>query len=591
MSDAPTSEPEVRLSLRTKLLTLAILLVTLPLIGVGLRLVDINADTVETTNRELQIAVAQDIQGSVDGTFASAEDALEAVARALSRPGLEPDVRLELAKLSIESAESLDHAAVYDASGALIDVVREKEAEQLTAPEQLDESVLSDARQNLRASGGVSRSFAGPRALLVVPIQVEPDAAPTGYVASAVSLAPVQSRVERLASAHFGEEPDALFVVDEQGRYLAHPDHERADSLADATDQGVLAALAGEQGGAAYSRSGEYAGPGGQTYVGTVVGLEAHPWRVVVQRRHDVVYASMVHMRQAVLITVCAAVATALFAGLIFARRITAPLAALTRQVRELAARHFDARVQVETADELAVVGHALNRAAGDLQASEQRILRETEIRSDLGRYLDAELVDAVVRREQDMALGGRRREVTVLFADVVAFTPITENLDPEHVVAMLNELFTIATEIVFRHEGTVDKFIGDCVMAMWGAPRDQPDHAARALSAAEELQSWLEVGNASWQERYGVSVQLAVGVNTGEAVVGNIGSEQRMEYTAIGDVVNVAARLEAIARPGQILITRATRQAAGDDFDYVELGERELSGRRDPVHLFEVAA
>ncbi len=557
MSEAePVVEPEIRLSLRTKLLALAIVLVTVPLIGVGLRLVDINADTVETTTRELQIAVAQDIQGSVDVTFASAEDALEGVARALSRPNLDPDTRLELAKLTVESSEGLDHAAVYDADGGLIDVVREEQAEALATPEQLETTVRDAARDHLRATGAAT-----------------------------------PSRVELLADTHFGEEPQALFVVDERGRYLAHPDHELADALADATDQGVLAALAEERGGAAYSRSGEYAGPGGETYVGTVVGLEAHPWLVVVQRRHHVVYASMVRMRQAVLITVCAAVATALLAGLIFERRITAPLAALTRQVRELAARHFEARVQVETADELAVVGHALNRAAGDLQASEQRILRETEIRSDLGRYLDSELVDAVVRREQDMALGGRRREVTVLFADVVAFTPITENLDPEHVVSMLNELFTIATEIVFRHEGTVDKFIGDCVMAMWGAPRDQPDHAARALSAAEELQSWLEVGNATWQERYGVTVQLAIGVNTGEAVVGNIGSEQRMEYTAIGDVVNVAARLEAIARPGQILITSATREAAGDGFDVQDLGERELSGRKDAIHLYEVIA
>ncbi|MBL8948889.1 MAG: adenylate/guanylate cyclase domain-containing protein, partial [Myxococcales bacterium] len=192
-------------------------------------------------------------------------------------------------------------------------------------------------------------------------------------------------------------------------------------------------------------------------------------------------------------------------------------------------------------------------------------------------------------RREQDMALGGAKRELTVMFADVVSFTPLTEKLSPTEVVALLNELFTIVTEIVFRHGGTIDKFVGDCVMALWGVPTAQPDHAARALAAAEEILSWLEAGNLTWQRKYGVRVQLAIGINSGEAVVGNIGSERRMEYTAIGDVVNVAARLEAIARPQQVLLTEATRAMAGSGFRYAELGTRTVAGRAEPLVLFEL--
>jgi len=146
-----------------------------------------------------------------------------------------------------------------------------------------------------------------------------------------------------------------------------------------------------------------------------------------------------------------------------------------------------------------------------------------------------------------------------------------------------------VLTELVFRHGGTVDKFVGDCVMAIWGAPTPQDDHARRAVEAAEDMLRWLETANPGWLERYGVTVQLAIGINSGEAVVGNVGSEKRMEYTAIGDVVNVAARLEAMARPQQILITAATRTAAGEDFDYADAGERLLAGRAEAVHLFEV--
>jgi class 3 adenylate cyclase len=243
----------------------------------------------------------------------------------------------------------------------------------------------------------------------------------------------------------------------------------------------------------------------------------------------------------------------------------------------------------VTTRDELALLAGAMRGAATDLAESEAQIRREVQIRSDLGRYLPAELVDKVVRREQDLALGGERRVVTVLFADVVAFTPLTEQRAPEEVVTILNELFTILTGIVFRHGGMVDKFVGDCVMALWGAHEPQEDHAVRALEAAEDMMHWLETGNVAWRERFGVTIQLAIGVHTGEVVVGNIGSKSRMEYTAIGDAVNVAARLEALARPQQILTTRATLDAAGDGFDVAEAGAHQLPGRSEPLTLFEV--
>ncbi|RLB48759.1 MAG: adenylate/guanylate cyclase domain-containing protein, partial [Deltaproteobacteria bacterium] len=173
--------------------------------------------------------------------------------------------------------------------------------------------------------------------------------------------------------------------------------------------------------------------------------------------------------------------------------------------------------------------------------------------------------------------------------ADVVAFTPLTERLSPEEVVSLLNELFTVMTELVFRHGGTVDKFVGDCVMAVFGAPTAQADHARRALDCAEDMMRWLSTANPGWEERYGATVQLAIGVHSGEAIVGNIGSERRMEYTAIGDVVNVAARLEAIARPMQILVSSATKEAVGESHEFAEIGERVLSGRQDPVELWEV--
>jgi class 3 adenylate cyclase len=226
---------------------------------------------------------------------------------------------------------------------------------------------------------------------------------------------------------------------------------------------------------------------------------------------------------------------------------------------------------------------------ASDLEKGEEEIAHQAKLRGDLGRFMSKPLVDAIVRGEHPLALGGKRTAVSVLFADVVGFTPLTEQRDAEQIVKLLNELFSVLSEIVFRHEGTVDKFIGDCLMAVWGAPVPQADHAARALSAAEDMMRFLETANEDWREKYDVEVRLGIGVNSGEAIVGNIGSDKRMEYTVIGDVVNVAARLESIAEPNQVLVAEATRSLAGEAFDLRRLGARRLTGRKTETAVYSL--
>ena len=155
--------------------------------------------------------------------------------------------------------------------------------------------------------------------------------------------------------------------------------------------------------------------------------------------------------------------------------------------------------------------------------------------------------------------------------------------------MAFLNELFTVGSEVIFRHGGTIDKFIGDCIMAVFGAVDEQPDHAARAVAAAEDLQRFVGTSAATWKEKYGIEARLAIGVNSGDAVVGNLGSERRMEYTAIGDAVNVAARLEALARPGQVLVAAETAALAGDEFAFASLGTHPIRGKKQALEIMEL--
>ncbi|HJL16726.1 MAG TPA: adenylate/guanylate cyclase domain-containing protein [Sandaracinaceae bacterium LLY-WYZ-13_1] len=572
----------MRFSFRLKLALLTATVSAVPLVAVGVLLIDVNAREVESSNQALQIALAEHVATAVEARVRDAERALAAIAGALTDASLDDDARVALALRLLDAEPSIDAVAIYDADGALIDRMHPPGGAPPSTPEQLPVALREAARAG-RGLSAARREGDAVHVSIAAPIRA--DGRVTGYVVAPVSLAPIQRRVARVSRSQLASERGAVMVVDAERRLLAHP---AADRRLSTIDQAALPASVDAL--ARVPTSGERTDARGEAWVVTAAGVEGLPWAVVVRVPREVAYASLAQMRRIVITTIALSLLAALVAAFLLARRLAAPIGRLVGFTEDLAARRFERRVEVRTSDELSVLGEALNGAAEELERGEARVRREEAIRADLGRYLPSELVEQIIRREQSMELGGQRRAITVLFADVVAFTPLSDRLPPEQVVTLLNELFTLLTEAVFRHGGTVDKFVGDCVMALFGAPAAQPDHAMRALAAAQDMLRFLESANEGWRPRFGVEVQLAVGVNTGEAVVGNVGSRTRMEYTAIGDVVNVAARLETIARPQQILVTRATAEAAREGcFELTAIGPREVPGRTAPVELYEV--
>ncbi len=576
-----------RRPLRLKLTAVALVLTALPLLAVGWRVYDVNERALAERAREFQLAIAGDIGRAVAAQQDRATASLAAVRRLLVEDdvggpdGLADDARVTLATVLVGADPLLDHVAIYDADGRLIDALLE-DGLRVEPPPRLAAD-LRVARGSTVGPAEVN-DVAPDNVRVPVALAIEVAGRATGHLVSAVSLAPVRARLRRLARTFFAGQPDPIYVVDLQRRRIlgAGPPGATVDSPA-------LDDLTAESHRAGFAPSRAYVSADGQRRVAARVPIAGTPWSVVVQQPAAIVFAGLVETRRAVALSVVVALLLAWLAGWLVARRLTAPLRALMAYVDRLAVRDFDAPLALRTADELETLAGALSSAAGRLAESEAALAAEAAIRGDLGRYLPAELVDRVVERKQDMALGGRRMPITVMFADIAGFTPLSERLPPETVVGLLNELFTLSTEIVFRHGGVVDKFIGDCLMAVWGAPDPQVDHAARALAAAEEMMQWIEVAARGWQTRHGVELALAIGINSGEAVVGNIGSDRRMQYTAIGDAVNVAARLEALARPSQILVTEATREAAGAAFDCAFVERRTVSGRAEPVALYEV--
>jgi adenylate cyclase len=182
------------------------------------------------------------------------------------------------------------------------------------------------------------------------------------------------------------------------------------------------------------------------------------------------------------------------------------------------------------------------------LRLYEQRIF----LRDTLSRYVSPAMTEEILRNPEILQLGGQRRHLTVLFADIMAFTSLSEKMDPAEVVEVLNRFFTQMVDLVFEYQGTLDKFLGDGLMAFFGAPREVPHAASLAVGCAIAMQQRLQ----DLQQQGATPIRgMRVGVNTGEAIIGNIGSEKRMDFTIIGDVVNVASRLVEVAREQEALI------------------------------------
>jgi len=230
-------------------------------------------------------------------------------------------------------------------------------------------------------------------------------------------------------------------------------------------------------------------------------------------------------------------------------------------------------------------------------EGRERRFLRDA-----FSRYLAPDVVEALVAQPGRLTLGGETREVTVMFADVAGFTTLAEGRDPGEVVLLMNECFEQLTGVIQRHGGTVDKFIGDAVMAFWNAPVAQADHAARALRAARDLLDAVARVNAGWSERSLPALGMRVGLATGPAVVGNVGSQTKFNYTVMGDTVNLASRVEGAAKVygTASLVVDSTIAAAGLTFDgstpsgpgaiaVRELDRLRVKGRGEAVTVFEV--
>ena len=236
-----------------------------------------------------------------------------------------------------------------------------------------------------------------------------------------------------------------------------------------------------------------------------------------------------------------------------------------------------------------AIFGSHAQVTINERKAAADKMERDAATRERFRRLLSPDLAELVVNGKLTVEKGGESRVATVMFVDIRGFTALSSDTRASQVLQMLNDYYEILVDTVFRHEGTVDKFIGDGMMVIWGAPLTHPDDPFRAVRAALDIHALMEDFNYTRVSRGACPIEIGIGINTGEVVVGYIGSSRTMSYSVIGDTVNIASRLCSAARPGEIVISEYTHHIVEEKFTMRERRPVVAKGKRNPIKAYAV--
>ena len=287
-----------------------------------------------------------------------------------------------------------------------------------------------------------------------------------------------------------------------------------------------------------------------------------------------------VHLKVSLFITL-AALIIGIIISIIVVTIMISPIRYLVTGVRAIGEGNYDVQIKMKSRDELGELTEAFNSTAKSLKEKEL-------LKGAFSTYVSTSIMEEILKDPTRLSLHGKKVRATILFTDIRGFTSMSEEMDPAEVVSIINEYLSQQTDKVIKWQGVIDKFIGDSMMAVYGVPFPKEDDSYRAVRTAMDIRDGLEKLNAIRGRRGQKTVGVGIGIDTGEVVSGNMGSPQKMDYTVIGDHVNLAARLEANAPGGMIYVSETTYNETKAMIEYRELESIMVKGKKEPVKIFE---
>lgn len=386
-------------------------------------------------------------------------------------------------------------------------------------------------------------------------------------------------RLDRLQKAFASMSEHTLYLIDNEGRLLAHPDEKKVlkgESMREVPI--VKAALSSDfkQGQLHFKDS-----ISGKSFTGAYTKTALGVTTIAVASDEVILEAARSVRREAFYIA-GRIVSVALFLMFLVSITLTMPIERLAELTNEVAKGNFAVKARVNSRDEVGQLGEAFNHMI-------QGLLERDKVKNMFSKFHGSSVTEDLMKG--DLQLGGSKKMVTVFFSDIRDFTKFSEGHTPEEVVAMLNEYFQVMVTLINQHGGVVDKFIGDAIMAVWGAPKGTEKDPQNAVRAGLEMRRALATLNEKRILRGHVPIKIGMGIHRGEAISGTIGSSERMEYTVIGDTVNQASRIEASTKSfgTDLLLSEDLAEFAKEEFIMEVAGSVEVKGKSEPLKLFKV--
>ncbi|MFP3960340.1 MAG: adenylate/guanylate cyclase domain-containing protein [Spirochaetaceae bacterium] len=399
--------------------------------------------------------------------------------------------------------------------------------------------------------------------------------------------------MESFAVGLLRSDTELVFAVDESGSVtmstspvsLSEEEREQIEALRDSAGQGLVGVSVA-----------------GTERVAQTFRFEPYEWFVLVTEARETFYRDVDRITSQTLYIIAGAGLLAVFLLLLFARQLTRPLVNVRRSMQQIiTSGDLSERVRVEYRDETGQLAHTFNVMVSELEKAYDQIKRyayqavvaqkkETRIRNIFQRYVPQEVIDRFFEHPESMLVGDNR-VVSVLFSDIRSFTSISEGMMPDELVNSLNSYFSVMVDIIMGHNGVVDKYIGDAIMAFFGAPVKREDDARQSVLAGIEMTEALKEFNRRQRADSKPEFHIGIGINYGIVTVGNIGTERKMDYTVIGDMVNLASRLEGLTKyyKQELIISESLKQKVEDALPCRLLDRVAVKGKRSGTEIFTV--
>lgn len=569
-----------------KLITVTVILLAISSAAIAFvsahRFEDISIDREQQANRDQSKARATE----VEGLLISYVDKVKMVAALLMKES-DPVERERSLDLTFRRDPDLVTTEVISrAGGTPLRIVNTSYLQQY----KLDASFIEILREAQKARGLVrlnslfagqdnqieirNSTIEGGAPLLTIGFPLAKD--DSGQVTH-VAIAEV--RLDRLQKAFTSVSERTLYLVDNEGRLLAHPDESLVLKGASVDKNPIVKAALSSNFKQGQLRFKDLASaePFTAAYTKTAVGVAA----IAVVSDAVILEAARAVKREAFYVA-GRIVSLALFLIFVFSITLTAPIERLADLTNQVARGNFTVKANVKSRDEVGQLGEAFNHMI-------EGLLERDKVKNMFSKFHGSSVTEDLLKG--DLQLGGSKKTVTVFFSDIRDFTKFSEGHTPEQVVEMLNEYFQIMVGIINDHGGVVDKFIGDAIMAVWGAPTSTERDSHKAVKACIEMRKALAELNVKRMARGQVPIKIGMGLHRGEAISGTIGSSERMEYTVIGDTVNQSSRIEASTKAAgvDLLLSEGLAEHVREEFLVQEALSVEVKGKSEPLKLFKV--